>query len=148
MPKPSILSFTFKHFAIEIVNKLNGSSFSPIKEKVSMVNECIISALNMSKYRMESTQETFSDDLDLWNVTYNDDKNATPINRSCKDYTLYNINDAKPYGCSFCDKKFKKLSGVKNHLNKHYGIKPHQCRKCMKKFTFKQGLVNHIKKNH
>lgn len=148
MPKQSILAFYFKHFATELVNKLNLSSSSTAKEKVAIVNECIISGLNMSKFHMENEETTFSNDLTLWNVTYNDDKNAIEITRNIKDYTLYNINDNKPYQCRYCDKRFKKLSRMKNHLNIHYGLKSHQCTKCMKKFTFKNGLTTHLRKKH
>ena len=50
-------------------------------------------------------------------------------------HTLKNHTEEKPFGCSKCDKKFKRLDTLENHERIHTEEKPFCCSKCDKKFT-------------
>ena len=49
------------------------------------------------------------------------------------------------YKCEFCDKYFKQLRSLKNHVRSHTGEKPHVCDVCGKSFTTSSGMANHRK---
>ena len=49
----------------------------------------------------------------------------------------------KPYGCSYCEKKFTKSTDAKTHERTHTGEKPYSCRYCEMKFTASQSAKSH-----
>lgn len=51
----------------------------------------------------------------------------------------------KPYKCSICDKKFRQSSTLTNHLKIHTGEKPFKCTYCLKLFRQLSTLTNHLK---
>ncbi|KAL5292225.1 hypothetical protein ACFFRR_011181 [Megaselia abdita] len=51
----------------------------------------------------------------------------------------------KPYKCSICEKKFRQSSTLTNHLKIHTGEKPFKCTYCLKLFRQLSTLTNHLK---
>ena len=63
----------------------------------------------------------------------------------------------KPFKCDVCNKRFKQISQLKNHVVIHIDksiaeipswAKPNQCDTCHKMFLHNQNLMKHIKANH
>jgi len=50
-----------------------------------------------------------------------------------------------PYGCSFCDKRFKKVNYVNLHERTHTGTQKYVCPYCEKKFNQKSHLDDHVR---
>lgn len=51
----------------------------------------------------------------------------------------------KPYKCSICEKRFRQSSTLTNHLKIHTGEKPFKCTYCLKLFRQLSTLTNHLK---
>lgn len=63
-----------------------------------------------------------------------------------------NNEESKKFTCSICDKKFNRLSNLKDHLTTHSDFKPYQCLVCLKEFSNSSNLSKHrqlhnVKKN-
>jgi len=41
----------------------------------------------------------------------------------------------RPYKCDVCERGFKTITSLNNHINTHTGTKPHNCRSCSSSFT-------------
>ena len=58
------------------------------------------------------------------------------IRASDKDLPIKTPNEDLPYGCNFCNMRFKKISDAKKHnLSTHSIPRPFSCKLCYKKFT-------------
>ena len=44
-------------------------------------------------------------------------------------------SEERPHKCSVCERGFKTLASLQNHVNTHTGIKPHRCKFCESTFT-------------
>ncbi|KAJ8942570.1 hypothetical protein NQ318_010378 [Aromia moschata] len=53
----------------------------------------------------------------------------------------------KPFGCTYCDKKFTSGYILNSHLKTHTGDRPWQCSYCGKTFTQSSHLTVHMKKH-
>lgn len=51
----------------------------------------------------------------------------------------------RPYGCSFCEKRFLQHSDVVRHTRIHTGERPFQCEICPKTFNRKHHVATHMK---
>ena len=53
-----------------------------------------------------------------------------------KDLPVKTPNEDLPYGCNFCNMRFKSISDAKKHkLSTHSIPRPFSCKLCYKKFT-------------
>lgn len=66
------------------------------------------------------------------------------MSRVSKEMKLPTTAD-KPFNCTTCDKQFKQLSTLTNHMKIHTGEKPFKCTICEKDFRQSSTLTNHIK---
>lgn len=55
-------------------------------------------------------------------------------------------SEERPHKCSVCERGFKTLASLQNHVNTHTGTKPHRCKYCSSAFTT-SGLYFIILKN-
>ncbi|AMD21029.1 HEL252Wp [Eremothecium sinecaudum] len=56
------------------------------------------------------------------------------------------LNATKPFGCEYCDRRFKRQEHLKRHVRSlHMGEKPYDCKICGKKFSRSDNLNQHIK---
>lgn len=44
-------------------------------------------------------------------------------------------SEERPHKCSVCERGFKTLASLQNHVNTHTGTKPHRCKFCDSAFT-------------
>lgn len=44
-------------------------------------------------------------------------------------------SEERPHKCSVCERGFKTLASLQNHVNTHTGTKPHHCKFCDSAFT-------------
>jgi len=44
-------------------------------------------------------------------------------------------SEERPHKCSVCERGFKTLASLQNHVNTHTGTKPHHCKYCESAFT-------------
>lgn len=49
----------------------------------------------------------------------------------------------RKFTCSICDKKFNRLSNLKDHLTTHSDFKPFRCFVCLKEFSTSSNLSKH-----
>ena len=61
--------------------------------------------------------------------------------------TNYDETQRFKYGCSICQKRFKRPSSLKTHINIHTGFKPFICpyMQCNKSFNAKSNMLRHYK---
>ena len=52
------------------------------------------------------------------------------------------------FWCDFCNRPFRKKSGLAKHMLNHITDKPHQCDVCDKEFTYRSPWIYHMKKVH
>jgi hypothetical protein len=52
-------------------------------------------------------------------------------------------SEERPHKCSVCERGFKTLASLQNHVNTHTGTKPHRCKFCDSAFTTSGELVNY-----
>lgn len=57
-------------------------------------------------------------------------------------------SEERPHKCSVCDRGFKTLASLQNHVNTHTGTKPHRCKHCHSSFTTSGELVRHVRYRH
>lgn len=50
--------------------------------------------------------------------------------------------------CNICDKNFKDLTGLEEHLNSHFNIMAYHCNICRKRFTTAKDLQEHLQQMH
>lgn len=58
---------------------------------------------------------------------------------------VINMNDERPYKCSLCDLRFKKLPLLNRHVKTHSHIKRYVCRFCSHAFKRSDNLLAHIR---
>ena len=51
----------------------------------------------------------------------------------------------KPFQCNVCERRFRQLSTLTNHVKIHTGEKPYKCNVCDKTFRQSSTLTNHLK---
>lgn len=51
-------------------------------------------------------------------------------------------SEERPHKCSVCERGFKTLASLQNHVNTHTGTKPHHCKFCDSAFTTSGLLIN------
>lgn len=54
-------------------------------------------------------------------------------------------DDRRPHKCQYagCERKFKQLEQLNDHISVHLGINPHQCNHCSETFRTKNALTRH-----
>lgn len=52
-------------------------------------------------------------------------------------------SEERPHKCSVCERGFKTLASLQNHVNTHTGTKPHHCKYCDSAFTTSGKLSNY-----
>ena len=57
-------------------------------------------------------------------------------------------SEERPHKCSVCERGFKTLASLQNHVNTHTGTKPHHCKFCESAFTTSGELVRHVRYRH
>ncbi|KAI9712276.1 MAG: hypothetical protein M1820_001489 [Bogoriella megaspora] len=56
---------------------------------------------------------------------------------------------AKPYACTKCNKSFRKLYELRQHMDTHWeNLKPYLCNKCTNTYPTERALERHIKRDH
>lgn len=50
-------------------------------------------------------------------------------------------SEERPHKCSVCERGFKTLASLQNHVNTHTGTKPHRCKFCDSAFTTSGKLI-------
>lgn len=58
---------------------------------------------------------------------------------------IVNMNDERPYKCSLCDLRFKKLPLLNRHVKTHSHIKRYVCRFCSHAFKRSDNLLAHMR---
>lgn len=58
---------------------------------------------------------------------------------------IVNLNDDRPYKCSLCDLRFKKLPLLNRHVKTHSHIKRYVCRFCSHAFKRSDNLLAHMR---
>ena len=53
-----------------------------------------------------------------------------------------------PHKCSVCERGFKTLASLHNHVNTHTGTKPHHCKFCDSTFATSGDVVRHVRYRH
>ena len=54
----------------------------------------------------------------------------------------------KPFACEFCDKKFRNLTALREHVRIHTGEKPYKCPHCDYACVQRGNLKKHINNRH
>lgn len=54
----------------------------------------------------------------------------------------------RPHKCNVCERGFKTIASLTNHVNTHTGTKPHLCKFCDSAFTTSGELVRHVRYRH
>lgn len=49
------------------------------------------------------------------------------------------------FGCTYCQKKFRRETSMRSHMAKHTGVKPFQCQVCGERFVTLSKLQTHRK---
>ena len=44
-------------------------------------------------------------------------------------------SEERPHKCGICERGFKTLASLQNHVNTHTGVRPHGCKYCDAAFT-------------
>lgn len=74
----------------------------------------------------------------------------TPTIEALRSHERYSHSDAiKLHKCHLCDKKFKKLMALREHVTTHYDEKRlHACQYCEKTFNSGANMIKHRKRMH
>ena len=75
--------------------------------------------------------------------TDQDSDGKSIIRRANAGYLDESHTKEKPLKCNLCDKKFVRLTNLKNHLKTHTGETPFICGSCGAKFTTRSNLKSH-----
>lgn len=54
-------------------------------------------------------------------------------------------SEERPHKCTVCERGFKTVASLQNHVNTHTGVKPHKCKYCESRFTTSGELVRHVR---
>ena len=54
------------------------------------------------------------------------------------------LDQARPHGCEWCDKRFLTTTDLKRHVRTHTGEQPYPCPHCPKRFSQSQNLKKHL----
>ena len=57
-------------------------------------------------------------------------------------------SEKRMHKCPMCERGFKTLASLQNHINTHTGTKPHHCNVCDANFTTSGELVRHVRYRH
>src|SRR6185369_15629642 len=62
--------------------------------------------------------------------------------------SVHTATENKPFGCSFCGKRFPDMGTYDIHMRSHTGEKPYACPSCPQRYRTKSNLTRHIKEAH